>query len=330
MNLRTASNKDISKLGLGLMGMSEFYGDSNDIESTKTIHYALNQGINFLDTADMYGSGHNEKLLGSAIKSWSGNRDDIFVCTKFGIQRSPTDPKARAINGRPEYVKQACDASLQRLEIETIDLYYQHRVDPTVPIEDTVGAMKDLVEAGKVRYLGLSEASVGTISKALTVHPIAALQSEYSLWSRHLEKEILPYLESKGIRLVAYSPLGRGFLTGSIKDTSTLAENDFRRNNPRFQDKNLDQNLKLIKDLEEIANNLNLSPGQVALSWIISQNKGILPIPGTRKISRIDENLKASAATLDDATIHQLNEIFAAEKVAGFRYAEAVMKNLDL
>ncbi|NCN11551.1 MAG: aldo/keto reductase [Leptospira sp.] len=328
--LQSINKKDISNLGLGLMGMSEFYGSSDDAESIKTIHHALDKGINFLDTADMYGQGHNESLLNLAIQSWSGSREDIFICTKFGIQRSATDPKARAINGRPEYLKQACDASLKRLGIETIDLYYQHRVDPTVPIEETVGAMKELVDQGKVRYLGLSEASVNTISKALSVHPIAALQSEYSLWSRHLEAEILPFLESNGIRLVAYSPLGRGFLTGSIKDTRKLEENDFRRNNPRFQDKNLDQNLKLIQELESIANKLNLSAGQLALAWIISQKKGILPIPGTRKISRIDENFKASETKLDSITMDQLNTIFTPNKVAGFRYAEAVMKNLDL
>jgi aryl-alcohol dehydrogenase-like predicted oxidoreductase len=309
---------ECSAIGLGCMGMSEFYGPSDDAESLKTLHHALDIGVDFLDTADMYGSGDNERLLAKLLKT---RRGEVVLATKFGFMRDPNDPGARPVNGRPEYVKQAADASLQRLGVEYIDLYYQHRVDPNVPIEETVGAMADLVKAGKVRHLGLSEASAATLRRASKVHPIAALQSEYSLWSRDIEEEILPACHELGIGVVAYSPLGRGFLTGAIQAADDLSADDFRRQNPRFLPGNIEVNRNLVDALGTIARARGCTPAQLALAWLLDRAPDVVPIPGTRKISRLDENAAAARIRLSDAERRQIDGVLDTQTVVGERYA---------
>ncbi|QWU15113.1 Predicted oxidoreductase [Paenibacillus sophorae] len=319
------SGLEVSALGLGCMGMSEFYGSLDEDESIRTIHRAIEMGLTFLDTADMYGVGRNEELVGRAIK---GRRDDVILATKFGNVRA-ADGTPLGINGRPEYVKQACDASLQRLGVDHIDLYYQHRVDPNTPIEETVGAMADLVQAGKVRFLGLSEASPRTIAKAHAVHPIAALQTEYSLWSREVEDEILPLCRELGIGFVAYSPLGRGFLTGQIKSFDDLEESDYRRFSPRFQGDNFRKNLDLVERIHEIAKEKGCSSSQLALSWLLSRGDDIVPIPGTKRRSYLEENAGALDVTLSKEELSRIDEAAPLGVAAGYRYPEASMKVID-
>jgi aryl-alcohol dehydrogenase-like predicted oxidoreductase len=311
----------ISAMGLGLMGMSEFYGPSEDSRSIAVIHHALDLGINFFDTADVYGSGRNEELLGRAIVE---RRNDALIATKFGNVRRP-DGSWLGINGRPEYVKQAAEASLRRLGVEAIDLYYQHRVDPNTPIEDTVGAMAELVQHGKVRYLGLSEAAPATIRRAQSVHPIAALQTEYSLWSRSPEGELLELTRDLGITFVAYSPLGRGFLTGAIKRVEDLAEDDWRRSNPRFQGDNFRKNLDLVAAIEQLAREKGVTPAQLALAWVVSRWDHLVPIPGTRSIERLEENAAALDIRLAPAELERLDAIAPPDVAAGTRYPEGGM-----
>jgi aryl-alcohol dehydrogenase-like predicted oxidoreductase len=308
----------VSELGLGCMGMSEFYGTGDQAESIATIHRALELGVTLLDTADMYGPFTNEQLVGKAIAS---HRDRVVLATKFGIQRSE-DSGFRGINGSPDYVHQACDASLQRLGIDYIDLYYLHRVDPKVPIEETVGAMAELVQQGKVRYIGISEAAPATIRRAHTVHPITALQTEYSLWSRDPEDEILPTVRELGIGFVAYSPLGRGFLSGSITSPDDLAADDFRRNSPRFQGENFNKNLQLVERVKEIAGEKGVTPGQLAIAWLLSQGDDIVPIPGTKRRAYLEENVAAVDITLNQAELERINELAPKNVAAGDRYPD--------
>jgi aryl-alcohol dehydrogenase-like predicted oxidoreductase len=304
------------------MGMSDFYGGRDNAESVATLQAALDGGITMLDTADMYGTGHNEELIGGVLRD---RRAGVFLATKFGIVRDPANPQARGVSGRPEYVRSACDASLRRLGVDTIDLYYQHRVDPAVPIEETVGAMAELVRAGKVRYLGLSEAGAATIRRAHAVHPITALQTEYSLWSRDAEDEILPVCRELGIGFVAYSPLGRGFLTGQIKKYEDLDADDYRRNSPRFQGENFDKNLLLVSRIEEFATRKGCTPSQLALAWVLAQGADIVPIPGTKRRRYLQENVGALSVVLTPAENAEINALFPAGAATGTRYPAAVM-----
>jgi aryl-alcohol dehydrogenase-like predicted oxidoreductase len=300
------------------MGMSEFYGDGDEAESIATIGRALELGVTLLDTADIYGLGANEQLVGRAIE---GRRDEVLLATKFGIVRDP-DGTGRGVSGRPEYVLRACDASLRRLGVEHIDLYYQHRVDPDVPIEETVGAMASLVDAGKVRYLGLSEAAAETIRRAHRVHPISALQSEYSLWTRDVEEEVLPTLRELDIGLVAYSPLGRGFLTGRFTSPDDFPEGDFRRDNPRFQGENFSANLRLVERVNELAREHNCTPGQLALAWVLHRGEDVVPIPGTKRRAYLEENVEATELELTEEDLDRLDEAAPPGVAAGERYAD--------
>lgn len=330
MNKRTLGpdGPEVSAIGLGCMGMSAFYGATDEQEALRTIDRALELGCNFLDTSDMYGPHTNERLLGRAVK---GRREQVFLATKFGIKiepGGPGEPWRRAIDGSPEYVREACEASLQRLGVEHIDLYYQHRVDPKTPIEETVGAMAELLAAGKIRHIGLSEASAETIRRAHAVHPITAVQSEYSLWTRDVEPEILPTLNELGIALVAYSPLGRGFLSGRFSSPEELDEGDFRRYAPRFSAQNLEQNRELVERVRELAAEKGITPGQLALAWVLHRGEHVVPIPGTKRVSYLEENLAAADIALSEDEVERIAE--AVPAAAGDRYDPAGMRTVNI
>jgi len=328
MKFRTlgCNGPKVSALGLGCMGMSEFYGARDDAASIATIHRALDLGLTLLDTADAYGPHTNEVLVGDAIR---GRREQVFLATKFGLLRDPADPTRRGVSGRPEYVRSSCDDSLRRLGVQTIDLYYYHRVDREVPIEDTVGAMADLVAQGKVRYLGLSEAAPETIERAFRVHPITALQNEYSLWTRDPENGALAICEKLGIGLVPYSPLGRGFLSGTIRNPEDFAADDYRRSSPRFQGENFAKNLALVDKVNELAKTKRCTPAQLALAWVLAQGEYVVPIPGTKRIATLEENIGALDVELSVDDLAQIDAIFPRDAAAGPRYVPVMMQLLN-
>jgi aryl-alcohol dehydrogenase-like predicted oxidoreductase len=330
MKFRTLGHNGptVSALGLGCMGMSDFYGAHDDRQSIATLHRALDLGVTLFDTADVYGPHTNEMLVGKAI---TGRRDEVFLATKFGIVRDPNNPAARGVNGRPEYVRACCEASLKRLGVDHIDLYYQHRIDASVPIEETVGAMSDLVRQGKVRHLGLSEASVGTLERAHAVHPVSALQNEYSLWTRDPEQQgQLAACARLGIAFVPYSPLGRGFLTGAIKSPDDFDADDYRRSSPRFQGENFTKNLALAAQVKQLAAEKHCTPAQLALAWVLARGEQVIPIPGTKRIATLEENLGALDITLSAAELADIDTIFPPDAATGLRYQEGMMRLLNV